>query len=85
VIKTFKCKATASLFAGNAVLRWVNIRRVAERKLQMLNRATQLDDLRIPPNNRLEPLQGSRAGQLSIRTTTNGACASDSMRAAPLT
>jgi proteic killer suppression protein len=67
VIKTFKCKATASLFAGNAVLRWVNIRRVAERKLQMLNRATQLDDLRIPPNNRLEPLQGSRAGQLSIR------------------
>jgi proteic killer suppression protein len=49
------------------VARWVNIRIVAERKLQMLNRASRLDDLRAPPNNRLEALLGERAGQFSIR------------------
>ena len=47
--------------------RWVNIRIVAERKLQMLNRASRPDDLRAPPNNRLEALLGERAGQFSIR------------------
>jgi proteic killer suppression protein len=49
------------------VARWVNIRIVAERKLQMLNRASRLDDLRAPPNNCLEALRGERAGQFSIR------------------
>jgi proteic killer suppression protein len=43
------------------------MRIVAERKLQMINRATRLDDLRVPPNNRLELLKGDRAGQYSIR------------------
>ncbi len=37
------------------------------RKLAMLNRAGTLDDLRVPPGNRLEPLKGDRAGQYSIR------------------
>ena len=37
------------------------------RKLAMLNRAGKLDDLRIPPGNRLEALKGSRTGQHSIR------------------
>jgi proteic killer suppression protein len=37
------------------------------RKLAMLHRAAQLDDLRIPPNHRLEKLSGDRAGQWSIR------------------
>lgn len=37
------------------------------RKLAMLNRAENLEDLRIPPNNRLEQLKGDRAGQWSIR------------------
>jgi len=39
----------------------------AERKLQMLNRATRLEDLRVPPSNRLELLKGDRHGQYSIR------------------
>ncbi len=39
----------------------------AFRKLRMLNRAESLDDLRIPPNNRLERLHGQREGQYSIR------------------
>lgn len=47
--------------------KFVNFRAVAERKLQMLNRATRLDDLRIPPNNRLEALKRKRKGQNSIR------------------
>ena len=55
------------------VLRWrerrypSNIETVAMRKLAMLNRAGKLDDLRIPPGNRLETLKGRRFGQYSIR------------------
>lgn len=46
---------------------WVAIESVAMRKLAVLNRAARLDDLRIPPGNRLESLRGDRAGQHSIR------------------
>jgi proteic killer suppression protein len=44
-----------------------NIQQVALRKLRMLNRATTLNDLRVPPANRLEKLKGDREGQYSIR------------------
>ena len=44
-----------------------DIQNVARRKLRMLNNATKLDDLRIPPANRLERLHGDRKGQYSIR------------------
>ena len=44
-----------------------SIQDVALRKLRLLNNARILDDLRIPPGNRLEALKGSRAGQHSIR------------------
>lgn len=67
MIRSFKCKDTAALFSGSPVRRWVNVRAVAERKLQMLHRAAQLDDLRVPPNNRLEALKHDRKGQHSIR------------------
>ncbi len=67
MIKTFRCKDTAALFAGKGVARWANLRDAAERKLQMLHRAARLDDLRVPPNNRLELLKGDQAGQHSIR------------------
>lgn len=67
MIKSFSCPDTAALFAGENARRFVNIRAVAERKLQMLHRATRLDDLRVPPANRLEALRGDRAGQYSIR------------------
>lgn len=56
-----------ALFGGERVKRFVKIERVAMRKLAMLNRAGKLDDLRIPPGNRLEALKGNRAGQYSIR------------------
>jgi proteic killer suppression protein len=45
----------------------VNIETVARRKLRQLEIASRLDDLRVPPGNRLEALKGSRAGQYSVR------------------
>jgi proteic killer suppression protein len=44
-----------------------DIQQVARRKLRMLNNAGRVDDLRIPPQNRLEKLSGDREGQWSIR------------------
>jgi proteic killer suppression protein len=67
MILTFKCSETEALFNGKRVARFVNIQAVALRKLAMLNRAENLEDLRIPPNNRLEQLKRDRAGQWSIR------------------
>jgi len=66
-IKTFKCRDTEALFNGKRLRRFVNIEKVAMRKLAMLNAARTLQDLRIPPGNRLEPLTGDREGQHSIR------------------
>jgi len=67
VIKSFKCADTQALAAGNRVKRFVNIESVARRKLRQLEIAGRLDDLRVPPGNRLEALSGDRAGQHSIR------------------
>ena len=66
-IRSFRCQETEKLFDGKRVRRFVNIEAVAMRKLAMLNRAGRLDDLRVPPGNRLEALKGDRIGQYSIR------------------
>ena len=67
MIQSFQCADTEALFTGRSAQRFVNIRTVAERKLAMLHRAVGLDDLRIPPDNRLEAFKGDRKGQYSIR------------------
>ncbi|MDE2092209.1 MAG: type II toxin-antitoxin system RelE/ParE family toxin [Gammaproteobacteria bacterium] len=66
-IKSFKDANTESLFKGARVKRFVNIESIAMRKLAMLNRAGSLDDLRVPPGNKLEALKGNLAGLHSIR------------------
>ena len=67
MIQSFSCADTQKLFEGRVSPRFANVRQVAERKLQMLHRSIRLEDLRIPPNNRLEALKGDRKGQYSLR------------------
>lgn len=66
-IRSFKRPDTQALFRGRQIRRFSRIESAAMRKLAMLNRAAKLDDLRVPPGNRLEALKGNRAGQYSIR------------------
>jgi toxin HigB-1 len=67
MIRSFKCANTEALSKGNPVKQFVNIARVARRKLRQLEIANRLDDLRVPPDNHLEALKGNRSGQYSIR------------------
>jgi proteic killer suppression protein len=67
MIKSFRCKHTEALYRGKPTKRFRAFQAVAERKLQMLEIARRIDDLRIPPANRLEALKGDRQGQFSIR------------------
>ena len=67
MIRSFKCADTEKLFNRIRVKRFVNIESVARRKLEQLDWSTTLDDLRVPPGNRLEALKRDRLGQHSIR------------------
>ncbi len=67
MIRSFACCDTQALFLDQPIRRFAAIERAARRKLQMLNAAARLDDLRVPPGNRLEALKGDRKGQHSIR------------------
>ena len=66
-IRSFRCADTEALYQGLRPRRFRNIEATAERKLQMLDAAQELKDLRAPPGNRLEALSGDRAGWHSIR------------------
>jgi toxin HigB-1 len=68
MIRSFKCKATERLFRGEATAKHSRaIAKVARRKLDMIDYAAVLSDLRTPPGNRLEALRGNRQGQHCIR------------------
>ena len=67
MIKTFKRADTRALAESERVKRFANIAAVARRKLRQLEIAGRVDDLRVPPGNRLEALKGDRTGQHSIR------------------
>ena len=67
MIVSFKDADTEALAGGRRVSRFVNIEAVARRKLRQLQIAGRLDDLRVPPGNRLDALKGDCAGRHSIR------------------
>lgn len=68
MIRNFRDRETALVWDGVRSRRLPpDIQPVALRKLRLLNRARAIEDLRVPPGNRLEPLKGSRKGQWSIR------------------
>jgi toxin HigB-1 len=68
VIQNFKDKETQKIFERQRSRKLPSdIQQVALRKLRMLNRAETIQDLRVPPANRLERLVGDREGQYSIR------------------
>jgi Plasmid maintenance system killer protein len=67
VIVSFACNDTQALAEGNRVRRFQAFEKVARRKLRQLEIAGVLEDLRIPPGNRLEALRGDRKGFMSIR------------------
>ena len=68
MIRSYKDKQAESLLRRERSKKLPDdLQRVALRKLRMLNRATSLEDLRVPPANRLEKLKGDRSGQYSIR------------------
>ena len=68
MIRSFKAKETEKIFNRQRSSKLPHdIQQVALRKLRMLNRVMTLQDLQVPPANRLEKLSGDRAGQYSIR------------------
>ena len=67
MIKTFNNKETKKIFDRQASKKFQSIERIALRKLVILDAATTLSDIRVPPGNHLESLKGGRRGQHSIR------------------
>ncbi len=72
MIHSFKNQGTSDIFNGKATRKAMktcpqSLWSVAVRKLDLLDSVTSLDELRIPPGNRLEALKGERQGQYSIR------------------
>jgi proteic killer suppression protein len=67
VIRSFADKKTEALFRDERVKELQSIARAAKRKLEMLDAASRLDDLKVPPGSRLEALSGDLSGFHSIR------------------
>ena len=68
MIRHFKCKETEKIFNREYSKKIpTNLHRIALRKLWMLDAATNLNELKIPPSNHLEKLKRDRMGQHSIR------------------
>ena len=68
MIRSFKCKETEKIFHRHFSSKLPqNMQRAALRKLRILSRSIDINDLKVPPGNRLEALKGERRGQHSIR------------------
>ena len=86
MIRSFGDNATKALFRDERVRQFAGIARAAKRKLEAVNAASRLEDLRIPPSNRLEKLKGNLNEFYSIRINDqwrvifNGSTASPTSR-----
>jgi proteic killer suppression protein len=68
MIRSFRDTATEMIAGGHRVGGFgLDVQKLARRKLRMIQAAVAMEDLRVPPGNRLEKLRGDRAGQYSIR------------------
>lgn len=67
MLLAFKCKETEKLYESGKTKKFQSVLKVALRKLDMIEAAKNLDDLKVPPGNRLEALCGDRSNQHSIR------------------
>jgi proteic killer suppression protein len=67
VIQSFADEETRTVFLTGTSRRWNRIARVAARRLEALDFASAVEDLKEPPGSRLEKLRGDRKGQWSIR------------------
>jgi proteic killer suppression protein len=68
MIRSFRDKDTQRVFERVALKRFgLSVQKIAQRKLMMLDGAETINDLRLPPGNRLEKLKADRRGQYSIR------------------
>lgn len=67
MIKSFKNKDAESVFEGKSVKKWLSFQNQIEKRLQILDMATTIEDLMHLPSNRFEALKGDRKGQYSIR------------------
>ena len=86
MIRNFADKDAEKIWGGAPSRRLpASIQSVARRKLRMLANASVLEDLRIPPANRLEALKGQRKGRHASGSTINGVSASDGLTVTPTT
>ena len=67
MIQSFRTQETEDLFNDTPVKKWQSIESVARRKLNMVHAAAKLDDLKVPPGNKLHKLDKDREGQHAIR------------------
>lgn len=74
MIRGFRDKKTEKLFAGETVREFSGFAKIAERKLTMLDNASEVMDLLSPPGNRLERLKGNGTGNTVSGLMTNGGC-----------
>ena len=73
-IKRFKCADTKKLFSGYRVRRWLSIERATLRKLEQLDWSVVINDLRVPPGNRLELLKGYERDNIVFVLMISGEC-----------
>ena len=84
MIRSFADKKTEALFRDERVKEFQGIARAAKRKLEMLDAASRLDDLKMPPGNRLEALSGDLSGFHSIRINDQWRLSSSGAMMAPM-